>query len=59
MTDIEILESTYYDKCIIKRKVKYKNENTGVTETEEKIIDKNDKYTLTKKENKKPYYWCN
>ena len=41
MTDIEILESTYFDKCTIKRKVKAKNENTGVTETVEKIIAEN------------------
>ena len=38
MTDIEILESTYFDKCTIKRKEKIKNPNTGVTETVEKII---------------------
>ena len=36
-TDIEILESTYFDRCTIKRKAKVKNENTGVTETVEKI----------------------
>ena len=29
MTDIEILESTYFDKCTIKRKEKTKNPNTG------------------------------
>ena len=33
MTDIEILESTYFDKCTIKRKEKIKNPITGVTET--------------------------
>ena len=38
MTDIEILESTYFDKCTIKRKEKIKNTITGVTETEEVII---------------------
>ena len=50
MTDIEILESTYFDKCTIKRKVKAKNENTGVTETVEKIIAKNVKCALSKKD---------
>ena len=38
MTDIEILESTYFDKCTIKRKVKSKNENTG----ESKSISRGD-----------------
>ena len=38
MTDIEILESTYFDKCTIKRKEKIKNPDTGVTETIEVII---------------------
>ena len=47
MTDIEILESTYFDKCTIKRKVKAKNENTGVTETVEKIIIENTKCALS------------
>ena len=37
MTDIEILESTYFDKCTIKRKEKIKNPITGVTETKEII----------------------
>ena len=50
MTDIEILESTYFDKCTIKRKVKAKNENTGVTETVEKIIAENVKCALSKKD---------
>ena len=50
MTDIEILESTYFDKCTIKRKVKSKNENTGVTETVEKIIAENVKCALSKKD---------
>lgn len=48
MTDIEILESTYFDRCTIKRKVKDKNENTGVTETVEKIIAENVKCALSK-----------
>ena len=50
MTDIEILESTYFDKCTIKREVKAKNENTGVTETVEKIIAENVKCALSKKD---------
>ena len=48
MTDIEILESTYFDKCTIKRKEKVKNPNTGVTETVEKIICENVKCALSK-----------
>ena len=47
MTDIEILESTYFDKCTIKRKEKIKNPNTGVTETKEKIIIENAKCALS------------
>ena len=47
MTDIEILESTYFDKCTIKRKEKIKNPNTGVTETVEKIICENVKCALS------------
>ena len=50
MTDIELLESTYFDRCTIKRKVKSKNENTGVTETVEKIIAENVKCALSKKD---------
>lgn len=51
MTDIEILESTYFDRCIIKRKEKIKNPITGVTETVEKIIAENVKCALSKKDN--------
>ena len=51
MTDIEILESTYFDKCTIKRKEKIKNPNTGVTETVEKIIAENVKCALSKSDN--------
>ena len=47
MTDIEILESTYFDKCTIKRKEKIKNHITGVTETVEKIICENVKCALS------------
>ena len=50
MTDIEILESTYFDKCTIKRKEKIKNLNTGVTETKEVIIVEDVKCALSKKD---------
>ena len=48
MADIEILESTYFDKCTIKRKEKVKNLSTGVTETVEKIIVEDVKCALSK-----------
>ena len=51
MTDIEILESTYFDKCTIKRKEKIKNADTGVTETKEVIIEENTKCALSKRDN--------
>ena len=47
MTDIEILESTYFDKCTIKRKEKMKNPITGVTETVEVIIVEDVKCALS------------
>ena len=47
MTDIEILESTYFDKCTIKRKEKIKNPTTGVTETKEIIIEEDVKCALS------------
>jgi len=50
MTDIEILESTYFDRCTIKRKEKIKNLNTGVTETKEIIIVEDAKCALSKKD---------
>ena len=50
MTDIEILESTYFDKCTIKRKEKIKNPITGVTETKEIIIVEDVKCALSKKD---------
>ena len=50
MTDIEILESTYFDKCTIKRKEKIKNPITGVTETVEVIIVEDVKCALSKKD---------
>ena len=51
MTDIEILESTYFDRCAIKRKEKTKDINTGVTETKEVIIEENTKCALSKRDN--------
>ena len=50
MTDIEILESTYFDRCTIKRKEKIKTPITGVTETEEVIIAEDVKCALSKKD---------
>ena len=50
MTVIEILESTYFDICTIKRKEKIKNPNTGVTETKEIIVVENVKCALSKKD---------
>ena len=50
MTDIEILESTYFDRCAIKRKEKIKNPITGVTETKEVIIVEDAKCALSKKD---------
>ena len=47
MTDIGILESTYFDRCTIKRKEKIKNPNTGVTETKEIIIAEDVKCALS------------
>lgn len=50
MTEIEILEMTYFDLCTIKRKVKEKNDRTGVTETKLKVIAENVKCALSKKD---------
>ena len=50
MIDIEILESTYFDRCTIKRKEKIKNPNTGVTKTKEIIIVEDAKCALSKKD---------
>lgn len=49
MTDVEILEMTYFDiaKCI--RKVKVKNPNTGVSSFEDVVIFDNVKCALSKK----------
>ena len=51
MTDAEILESTYFDRCNIKRKEKRKNPNTGVTETVNVVIAENVKCALSKSDN--------
>ena len=51
MTDIEILESTYFDRCTIKRKEKIKNPITGVTETKEVMIVEDVKCALSKRDN--------
>ena len=51
MTDAEILESTYFDRCNIKRKGKRKNPNTGVTETVDIVIAENVKCALSKSDN--------
>ena len=51
MTDAEILESTYFDRCNIKRKEKIKNPNTGVTETVDVVIAENVKCALSKSDN--------
>ena len=51
MTDIEMLESTYFDRCTIKRKEKTKDINTGVTETKEVIIVEDVKCALSKRDN--------
>ena len=51
MTDIEILESTYFDRCTIKRKEKIKDINIGVTETKEVIIVEDVKCALSKRDN--------
>ena len=51
MTDAELLESTYFDRCNIKRKEKRKNPNTGVTETVDIVIAENVKCALSKSDN--------
>ena len=51
MTDAELLESTYFDRCNIKRKEKIKNPNTGVTETVDIVIAENVKCALSKSDN--------
>lgn len=48
MTDIEILESTYFDICTVKRKEKIKDPSTGVTTTVEKVIVEGVKCALSK-----------
>lgn len=48
MTDVEILESTYFDKFSLFRKEKRKNTITGVTETIEVEIYTQEKCALSK-----------
>lgn len=48
MSEIEILEKTYFDKANIIRKVKEKNKNTGVTELIDKVIYSNIKCAISK-----------
>ncbi|WP_250675466.1 hypothetical protein LZ906_017295 (plasmid) [Paraclostridium ghonii] len=50
MTEAEILEMSYFDLCTIKRKVKVKDEETGITSSELKVIAENIKCALSKKE---------
>ncbi len=50
MTEAEILELTYFDRCTIKRKVKARNEDTGVTTTELKVMADNVKCALSKRD---------
>lgn len=50
MSEAEILEMTYFDRCTIKRKAKVKNEDTGVTSTELKVIAESVKCALSKKD---------
>lgn len=48
MTDVEILESTYFDTFSLFRKEKIKNPSTGVTETVEVKVYDNEKCALSK-----------
>lgn len=48
--DAQILETTYFDICTIKRKEKAKDPNTGVTTTKEVTILKDVKCALSKKD---------
>nr|DAP48629.1 MAG TPA: head closure knob [Caudoviricetes sp.] len=50
MTEAEILEMTYFDICTIKRKVKVKDEDAGVTTTELKVIAENIKCAISRKD---------
>lgn len=50
MTDVEILEMTYFDFATCTRKVKVKDKNTGVSKFEDVIIFENMKCALSKKE---------
>ncbi|WP_250674866.1 hypothetical protein LZ906_006710 [Paraclostridium ghonii] len=50
MNEAEILEMTYFDICTIKRKVKIKDEETGITSSQLKVIAGNIKCALSKKD---------
>lgn len=50
MTEAEILGLTYFDTFTVKRKVKNKNEDTGVTETQTVVIAENIKGAVSKKD---------
>ena len=49
MTEAEILEMTYFDRCNIKRKVKIKDKETGITSTKLVTVEENIKCALNKK----------
>ena len=50
--DAQILETTYFDICTIKRKEKAKDHNTGVTTTKEVTMSKDVKCALSKTDNR-------
>lgn len=50
MFDAQVLESTYFDMCTIKRKEKVKDPNTGITTTVEVVKAKDVKCALSKKD---------
>jgi hypothetical protein len=50
MIDAQILETTYFDICTIKRKEKAKDPETGVTITKEVTISKDIRCALSKKD---------
>lgn len=52
MSEAEILALTYFDTFTVKRKVKTVNEDTGITEYENKIIVENVKGAVSKSTSK-------
>lgn len=48
--DAQILETTYFDICTIKRKEKIKDPDTGITTTIEVVKEKDVKCALSKKD---------